>query len=383
MAFISPDGDLEQFFLKDYSVIDELSPVGTLWSWGSNNSGQLGNNSLNRESSPVQTVSGGYNWKSISNGYSHISSIKTDGSLWTWGNNDSGQLGDNTIVSKSSPIQIIPGSTNWKLIDNGSYIFAAIKTDGTLWLCGDNGLGQLGDNTNVNKSTPIQVSGGGTNWKLVSGGKYHTAAIKTDNTLWLWGYNAYGQLGDNTTTSKSTPVQISGGGYNWKLISSGQEYNAAIKTDGTLWLWGKNNFGQLGDNSRTTKITPVQTTPGGTNWRSVSCGSIHTAAIKTDGTLWLWGSNADGKLGNNTTSNKSTPIQTIAGGTNWKVVSIGEWHTGAIKTDGTLWVWGLNTDGQLGDNTTDNKSSPIQTVAADTNWKVIDIKGSSTSAISF
>ena len=152
-----------------------------------------------------------------------------------------------------------------------------------------------------------------------------------DGTLWTWGYNPYGSLGDNTTTNKSSPVQTIAGGTNWKQVSASGSHTAAIKTDGTLWTWGQNNFGQLGDNTTTSKYSPVQTIAGGTNWKQVSCGTMHTAAIKTDGTLWIWGSNSYGQLGDNTTTYKSSPVQTISAGTDWKQVSCGYNHTAAIK----------------------------------------------------
>ena len=295
----------------------------------------------------------------------------SDGGLWAWGWNDYGQLGDNTITSRSSPVQTIAGGTNWKSVAGGGLHTAAIKTDGTLWSWGYNGNGQLGDNTITQRNSPVQTISGGTNWKLVAGGQYHTAAIKTDGTLWLWGRNSNGQLGDNTTTNQSSPVQTISSGTNWKLVACGQYHTAAIKTDGTLWTWGRNDFGQLGDNTVTHRSSPVQTIAGGTNWKLVAGGTYHTAAIKSDGTLWLWGWNLFGQLGNNTVTNSSSPVQTIASGTNWKLVACGGNHTAAIKTDGTLWSWGVNNYGQLGDNTRTQRYSPVQTIAGGTNWKLV------------
>ena len=201
--------------------------------------------------------------------------------LWLWGHNNYGQLGDASITHKSSPIQTVSGGTNWKSVSGGGYHTAAIKTDGTLWLWGYNNSGQLGNNTNTNKSSPVQTVSGGTNWKSVASGYYHTAAIKTDGTLWTWGSNGYGQLGDNTTTSRSSPVQTVSSGTNWKQVSASNGHTAAIKTDGTLWSWGYNTYGQLGDNTNTNKSSPVQTVSGGTNWKSVAGGGVHTLAIRS------------------------------------------------------------------------------------------------------
>ena len=370
---------VEKSYLIDrYPELVNTFRFAGLWSCGLNTQGQLGDNTIVQKSSPVQTVSGGTNWKQVAAGNSHTAAIKTDGTLWLWGGNGGGGLGDNTVASKSSPVQTIAGGTNWKQVAGGklgSSHTAAIKTDGTLWLWGGNFNGGLGDNTSANKSSPVQTVSGGTNWKQVACGTFHTAAIKTDGTLWLWGSNSYRQLGDNTAVNKSSPVQTIASGTNWKLVGCGYYHTAAIKTDGTLWLWGRNSYGALGDNTVANKSSPVQTVSGGTNWKSVAVGAgrHHTAAIKTDGTLWTWGRNVStGQLGDNTVANKSSPVQTVAGGTNWKLVACGGYYTVAIKTDGTLWTWGFNGNGGLGDGSSIvHRSSPIQTVAGGTNWKLV------------
>lgn len=361
--------DFDELFVRS-----DIFSEGGLWGWGLNSSGQLGNNTITDVSSPVQTVAGGTNWKLVSSGFSgYTTAIKTDGTLWLWGINTNGQLGTGNRTSRSSPVQTIAGGNNWKLVSAGDEHTGAIKTDGTLWLWGSNIFVQLGDNTTASKSSPVQIFGGGTNWKLVSCGTYHSVAIKTDGTAWAWGTNSSGQLGDNTVSPKSSPVQTISTGTNWKTISAGGFYSMAIKTDGTLWSWGQNSYGQLGDNTITNRSSPVQTISAGTNWKQVSCGLNHTAAIKTDGTLWLWGRNLYGGLGDNTTQSRSSPVQTIVGGTNWKQVSLGNFTTSAIKTDGTLWSWGYNPFGQLGDGTTTDRSSPVQIITGGTNWKLVSV----------
>jgi YD repeat-containing protein len=263
--------------------------------------------------------------------YPNIVDSRRNGGLWAWGRNWEGQLGDNTLTNKSSPVQTIAGGTNWKQVATGYRHTAAIKTDGTLWTWGTNNYGELGDDTTAHKSSPVQTIAGGTNWKQVSAGDGHTAAIKTDGTLWTWGYNKYGRLGDNTLTNKSSPVQTIAGGTNWKQVAGGSSHTAAIKTDGTLWTWGTNNYGELGDDTTAHKSSPVQTIAGGTNWKQVAGGNYNTAAIKTDGTLWTWGYNIAGQLGDNSITHKSSPVQTITGGTNWKQVACGYGHTVATK----------------------------------------------------
>jgi alpha-tubulin suppressor-like RCC1 family protein len=291
--------------------------------------------------------------------------------LFTWGYSGYGRLGNNNITNISNPIQTIALGTNWKQVTCGYTNTAAIKTDGTLWGFGYNIYGQLGDNTITNKSSPVQTVAFGINWKQVSCGYTNTAAIKTDGTLWVFGYNIYGQLGDNTRTNRSSPVQTVAFGTNWKQVACGYTSTVAIKTDGTLWTWGYNGYGQLGDNTIINRSSPVQTVAGGTNWKQVASGYLTTAAIKTDGTLWVWGKGIYGQLGDNAIVSRSSPVQTIAYGTNWKQVVCSN-HTAAIKTDGTLWTWGFNSYGQLGDNTIIRKSSPVQTSAGGTNWKQIN-----------
>jgi alpha-tubulin suppressor-like RCC1 family protein len=369
-----------KYVTKEYlmDVYPELLPnmiAPMLWVWGDNEYGQLGTGNTSSRSAPVNTSGGGINWKQVSCGYAHSAAIKTDGTLWTWGYNLYGQLGNGNTSNYSSPITTSGGGTNWTQVSCGYAHSAAIKTDGTLWTWGFNTPGQLGTNNTSNYSSPVTTSGGGTNWKQVACGQYHIAAIKTDGTLWTCGYNLYGQLGDGTTTNRSSPVTTSGGGTNWKQVASGLNTQIAIKTDGTLWAWGRNENGQLGTNNTSNYSSPVTTSGGGTNWKQVAIHrSNHMVAIKTDGTLWAWGANSVGQLGNSNTSNYSSPVTTIAGGTNWKYAVTGAAHTAAIKTDGTLWACGWNNKGQLGDGTTTNRSSPVNIIAQSTvgtTWKSV------------
>ena len=384
----------KEYLMTVYPQIAANMITPELWTWGRNGNGQLGDNTTIIRSTPVTTFAGGTNWKQVAGGYNHTAAIKTDGTLWTWGLNAYGILGDNTTTDRSTPVTTFAGGTNWKQVACGSSHTAAIKTDGTLWTWGRNIAGELGDNTAIYRSTPVTTFAGGTNWKQVACGTYHTAAIKTDGTLWTWGRNSSGRLGDNTTTDRSTPITTFAGGTNWKQVACAGSNTAAIKTDGTLWTWGLNDFGALGDNTTIIRSTPVTTFAGGTNWKQVACGGGHTAAIKTDGTLWTWGLNYIfgvniGALGDNTIISRSTPVTTFAGGTNWKQVACGGFHTAAIKTDGTLWVWGCNdltafvpnSLGTLGDNTIITRSTPVTTFAGGTNWKQVAGGGYFTSAI--
>jgi alpha-tubulin suppressor-like RCC1 family protein len=362
--------------LDDVFVSPDAFRQGNLLTSGSNPFGQLGVNNTTNRSTPVTTFAGGTNWKQVACGNATFftAAIKTDGTLWTWGYNGLGQLGiNNTTTPICTPVTTFAGGTNWKQVACNNNHIAAIKTDGTLWVWGYNNQGHLGINNTTNRSTPVTTFAGGTNWKQVACGQNHIAAIKTDGTLWTWGANFDGNIGinaDNTNT-RCTPVTTFAGGTNWKQVACGNRHTTAIKTDGTLWLWGQNTNGQLGINNTTQRLTPVTTFVGGTNWKQVACGYQHTAAIKTDGTLWTWGLNNIGQIGDNTIINRSTPVTTFAGGTNWKQVANGNLHTAAIKTDGTLWNWGLNSYGELGVNNTTNRSTPVTTFAGGTNWKQV------------
>jgi alpha-tubulin suppressor-like RCC1 family protein len=389
-----PKDDINYKFTENgivYDFYDVFVPAEnfrqpSLFVWGVNGSGQLGVNDVTPDRfTPITTFSGGTTWKSVSSGGYYIAAIKTDGTLWTWGNNSQGQLGINDTNNRSVPVTTFAGGNNWKSISSGFFQTAAIKTDGTLWIWGLSERGQLGINlNNVNRLTPVTTFAGGNNWKSVFCATRHTAAIKTDGTLWVWGLgNEDGRLGTNDTTQRNTPVTTFAGGNNWKQVSAGY-HTAAIKTDGTLWIWGRNVEGQLGTNDTAGRTTPVTTFAGGNTWKSVDCGRFHTAAIKTDGTLWTWGLNTSGELGDNTTTNRSTPVTTFAGGTNWKSVECGDNYTAVIKTDGTLWSWGQEGGGKLGINVSSgSRNTPVTTFAGGNNWKQVSAGRSQTAAIKY
>lgn len=290
---------------------------------------------------------------------------KTPLTLWMWGYGNDGATGLGITTNKSSPVQVGTGK-DWSMVCAAGVwttgVFAhtlAIKSDGTLWVWGDNSKGQLGDGTTVNKSSPIQI-GTDTNWAYVNGTwGLNSFAIKTDGTLWSWGYNAgasAGMLGDGTTVSRSSPVQV-GTLTNWSKVNVGFGHALALKTDGTLWAWGLNSSGQLGNGLFVAKSSPIQI-GAGTNWMTLGTAGYASLALKTDGTLWSWGSNSYGELGLGDTNDRSVPTQ--VGTSAWKELDSSLDQAMAIRSDGTLWAWGSNDSGQTGDGTIVAKSSPVQ-----------------------
>ena len=375
-----------KYVTKDYvmDVYPNLVPgyaSPELWTWGLNSSGQLGDGTTTSRSSPGTTVGGAATWIQISAGPTRSGGVKSDGTLWTWGGAGFGSLGDGSTTSRSSPGTTAGGGTNWKQVAMG-VSSAAIKTDGTLWTWGYDGYGLLGaGTTNTSRSSPGTTAGGGTNWKQVTIGGTMMAAIKTDGTLWTWGAGGGGKLGEGTTGSRSSPGTTAGGGTNWKFVNltHGSSSVAAIKTDGTLWTWGGNGSGQLGTGNTTGRSSPGTTVGGGTNWDSVSMCDQNCIAIKTDGTLWTWGQGFFGCLGTGNTTDRSSPGTTAGGGTDWKYVQLNgdsSFNRAAIKTDGTLWTWGTNTNGSL---STATRSSPGTVTGGGVSWKMVSM-GENTSA---
>jgi len=345
-----------------------------LYTWGNNSPmGCLGQNNLTQYSSPIQ-VGTDTTWSAISNsniGDSYwMIATKTDGTLWSWGRGGQGRLGVSNNTQYSSPVQVGTDTTWSDQISRdgeggGSF---AIKTDGTLWSWGNNSpsYGQLGHNNKTNYDSPKQVPG---SWSKVSNMSTAAITIKADGTLWTWGANSFGMLGIGGDTAYSSPKQV-GTDTTWSSVSGGAQFGSAIKTDGTLWAWGVNEYGQLATNDQSNLDSPNQI-PG--SWSKVGCTMRGISAIKTDGTMWCWGSNEGGSLGQNQKQPNipacSSPVQVP--GTDWANVIGGHTHVLATKTNGTLWGWGQSNVGQLGLNETANRSSPTQIPGS---WNIGDNK---------
>ena len=379
-------GQQFQLLTRDSGVTwygwESYSNEATNWSlfgWGWNQSGGLGINSRTATSSPTQIP--GTTWTQLSTSVagSCNATLKSDGTLWVWGNSANGRLGLNQGPgnNRSSPCQL-PGTT-WKSVAAGSNFQLATKSDNTLWSWGNAGAGVLGQNSiNASKSSPTQV-GTDTTWASgkykLSAGSVSCGVIKTNGTLWSWGYNEGGTLGHNNKTEYSSPKQV-GTDTTWRSIG-GQYYGGVMigtKSDLTLWAWGWNGEGGLGLNDTNRRSSPTQIP--GTTWSELTPygGWQGVSVIKTDGTLWIWGNNDNGAAGQNSTNNGySSPTQVP--GTTWKECGMGDnGAVVALKTDGTIWSWGLNQQGNLGQNQADGAkySSPTQ-IGSGTAWHSIQI----------
>lgn len=296
----------------------------------------------------------------VAGGAWHSAFLKSDGTVWTCGSNYEGQLGDGSTdyTDKQAPVQVT-GLTNVIHIAAGSEHTFAVKSDGTVWAWGGNTFGQFGDGTHSeNSRTPMPVQVPGLS-DVVSVATYSSRVVvlKSDGTVWAWGF---GPVGDGTTANSYTPVQVMGLTH-VTAIAAGHFSFAALKEDGTLWTWGGNSSGQIGDGTTVTRATPIQV-PGLSGVKAIAAGYCHIVALKVDGTVWAWGANYSGQIGDGTSdiyTCRPSPIQ-VSGLSQVVAVGAGQSHSVAVKSDGTVWAWGANSSNELGDGTTTQRTRPVQ-----------------------
>ena len=383
--------------VNQVSVGDTFSSVvasdGTVHSHGDGNKGQLGNGTNTNSSIPVAvkttgTPMAGKTIVQVANGASHSLALASDGTVYTWGSNNDGQLGDGTTNDSSIPVAVkttgtpMAGKTIVQVASGGSFSLA-LASDGTLYSWGSNNKGQLGNNATANSSTPVAVATVGTSMAgkkivQVAAGKNHVVALASDGIAYVWGDNDSGQLGNSVTTSQvMAPVAVKtfGTPISGKTIiqvTAGDKHTSILTSDNMIYSWGSNTFGQLGDGTTNDSPAPVALKTSGTPMAGktivqIDAGAEHSLALTVDGTVYSWGSGASGQLGNNTTANSSTPVAVNTTGTPMAgkaVVQIdaGGKHSAALAEDGTAYMWGQNTSGQLGNNTTSNSPAPVSVV---------------------
>ncbi|MCP4125023.1 MAG: hypothetical protein GY751_25045, partial [Bacteroidetes bacterium] len=341
-----------------------LAEDGTVWAWGKNNDGQIGNGSNENQLVPVQ-IQGLTGITSLSAGESHALALKQDGTVWAWGYNRDGELGNNLQTNSNIPVKV-HGLTNAIAISAGSYHSVALKADGTVWTWGMNSSYQLGygPGGSVDELVPGQVANlNGVN--DIAGGYNFTMILKQDKTAWAWGANQRGQLGTGNTNNRSIPTRIQLSGIVKAIETAYSSRAFAVMNDGTMRGWGYNGgYGAIGNGNGWDQATPVQVKgSGGSGYLNgviaAASGWEHSIALKSDGSIWAWGRNSEGEYGNGTTSYSTTPVQgpnltgTVA-------IAAGQTFNIALKNDGTVWTWGSNYSGQLGNGTTEGSLTPSQ-----------------------
>jgi alpha-tubulin suppressor-like RCC1 family protein len=323
-----------------------ITAAGGVKCWGKNSHGQLGDGTTIDQSTPVDVILSD-RVVSISAGQWHTCAVTTEGGVKCWGNNQYGQLGDGTTIDQSTPVDVIL-SDGVVSISAGHWHTCAVTTSGGVKCWGNNNHGQLGDGTTIDQSTPVDVDGL-TGWGIsVSAGSSHTCATTTAGEVKCWGYNAFGQLGDGTTTDRHSPVDVSNLSSELISLSAGVWYTCGVTTAGELKCWGHNAYGQLGDGTTTNRLNPVDVIGLSSGVDSVSAGFGHTCAVTLAGGVKCWGRNERGQLGDDTTDDRSTPNDVVGLSNGTASVSTGDQHTCALTTAGGVKCWGNNEDGQLG-----------------------------------
>ena len=388
VSFVESSGDLPDpsankgrfFYVKsenrytfsngvEWNILNILRKLSiNMYAWGLNSDGRLGNNSTNTIISPGKVFGDFTDWVQANAGGFHSIGVRANGTLWAWGSNGSGRLGDNTIIGRSSPVSVVGGFTDWIQASAGSVHSLGIRANGTLWGWGSNLNGRLGNNTITSRSSPVSVVGGFTDWVQASAGAAHSIGVRANGTLWAWGSNLNGRLGDGTTTSRSSPVSVVGGFTDWIQASAGDSHSLGVRANGTLWAWGLNSFGRLGDGTLTSRLSPVSVVGGFGDWVQASAGFAHSLGVRANGTLWAWGANSEGRLGDNTITSRSSPVLVVGGFTDWVQANAGGSHSVGVRANGTLWGWGQNSSGQLGDDTITSRRSPVSVVGGFTDW---------------
>ncbi len=357
--------------------VNAVKTDGTLWAWGYNNVGQLGDGSNTTRFSPVQ-VGSDNDWVYCTSGADHSYGLKADGRLYAWGAGTSGQLGQSgNTAHQSNPVPI-PGT--WTYVTAGFSSGHGIKADGTFWAWGANDKGQLGIGNTTNQTAPVKVNND-QDWTAVYCATYTAVICKSNGSIWGCGYNGFGELGigsaSPTLQSSLREVRTSGSLIYWAGMDAGFNHNLAVKSDGTLWSWGNNTSGQLGNGNTTSQ--PVAAKIGNNqSWVGVSAGKGHSLAIRADGTVFAWGNNGNGQLGYISGATQTDPLM-VGTDNDWTSISAGDGFSFGLKANGTLWAWGKNDKGQLGNNSNTGQNMPVQ--IAGTGWVSVAAGGRHTLAL--
>ena len=322
----------------------------TIWCWGLDGSGQLGNGATAGTQVAPSAVSVAGPWVQVTVGTSFSDTnmacgLRENGNVYCWGSDSNGGLGNGGGVTADQPSPYLVGTTTdlWTAVSADGNGACGIKVDGSLWCWGSGSYGKTGFGNTSDVPSPAKVDDGP--WIRVAAGNAQSCGIKQDGSLWCWGRDHLGQLGDGGTASdKYIPTPVAENGP-WIDVSPSNEVTCAVKADGTAWCWGNGTVSRL--NGTPQKPMPVRD-PG--PWRSMSTFTTHICGVKVDGSAWCWGANTNGELGNGTVTAADTPVQ-VNGGSNWVALDVGEFFTCGIKSDGSAWCWGDDTNGELGNGT--------------------------------
>ncbi len=339
--------------------------------WGNNLDGQLGDGTqddgVNPNWAAVSGLSGGV--VAVSAGDAHALALTSDGSVWAWGGNSSGQLGNGTTTASTVPVQV-PGLTGIAAVSAGSDVSVALRSDGTVWTWGGNSGGDLGDGTTTPSSTPVPVTGLTGVTQISAGGDF-VLALRSDGTVWAWGFNESGELGNGTTSDSSVPVQVTGLS-RVTAISAGLEDAMAVATKGyvnmlsAVYEWGANEDGQIGDGTVRERPVPVQINGiGAQHVSGIATGLDYSVVLGTDGSVWDWGVNQIGQLGDGSTASAIVPVEAQGPGSGITQLAAGDFHVLALRSDGTVEAWGDNFYGELGNGANDPADpnpTPVQVV---------------------
>ena len=332
-----------------------LGSNGTLWAWGWNNTGQLGDGTTANRLVPISVLNL-TNGTFISSGYAHSLALSVDGTNWAWGQNNFGQLGDGTTNSSSLPVITAGLLPPLIAIAAGGDHSLALTIQSNVWAWGRNASGQLGDGTVSNRVTPVAVSGL-SNIVTIASGYSHSLALDSNGTVWAWGANSLGELGDGSVSNRILPVTVFGLS-NVLTIAAGSDHSLAVASDSNVWAWGGNYTGQLGDGTLTNRNAPVAVS-GLSNIIAIAGGGGHSLALQNNGQIWAWGDNTEGQLGQGTLGGSSLVPVTVVGLTNGIAISAGYSHSLALTADGTIWAWGLGFQGQLGNGSINTSGLPV------------------------
>ncbi len=343
-----------------------LKQDATLWCWGDNVDGRLGDGTNLDRPAPVLSAQG-EKIDRFALGGGHVCVRKLDGSLWCWGGNSDGQLGDGSHTDQANPVLVTALGNSAEEIAAGVHQTCVKTTGGAVWCWGRNGDGQLGLGDTSDRLQPTAVTALGDSVAHIVVGESNACAVKADQSLWCWGRNGFGQIGDGSKERRQSPALVPSLDRNVEEVvlggrdlgDSGGAFTCARTTDGSVWCWGDNSEGQLGNGTLTSSSVPVPVSGLGDGVAQISAGLTHACAVKTDGSLWCWGTNFRGKLGDGTLTDRPTPVQVTALGTSVLQASVGPHQTCARSADDLITCWGYNADGQLGDGTTTHRNQPV------------------------